>query len=394
MLDLEKCRKEGNAIKWLSTAHLTCDLYNSFLNPLMPFIAAKLGFTMTIATIIMGISHICSNLLQPIFGFFADNIYKRFFIFWGVLLSSIFIPLAILAPNIFLLTMFMVLGSLGGSLFHPQAFGFINYFSKSSCTNNMGLFICFGAIGFALGPLVVTFIMQYAGLEKIIYTSIFGLIVTAVMFVFVPKLSNIPRKPEPHKDFLASLKELLSNKQIDILIVIATMKALITMSFNILLPFLWKEMGHSPFYIGCALFLFIFVGSISSYISPHVERKYGAALVIYFSMLATLPLVVLFCMFLDKPVISLIIYAITGFTTNFAQPVIVVLAQETLPKYKSLVSGFMNGFCWGIVAVTLSFIGVVAQKIGIINVLLILSTIPAICSFFVKYLNFSTKSAE
>ena len=99
-------------------------------------------------------------------------------------------------------------------------------------------------------------------------------------------------------------------------------------------------------------------------------------------------------MFLDKPVISLIIYAITGFTTNFAQPVIVVLAQDTLPKYKSLVSGFMNGFCWGIVAVTLSFIGAVAQKIGIINVLLILSTIPAICSFFVKYLNFSTKSAE
>lgn len=67
-----------NAIIWLCLAHLLADVYSGFLNPIMPFIAAKLGFSMAIATIIISISHICSSMLQPIFGFFADNILKRF----------------------------------------------------------------------------------------------------------------------------------------------------------------------------------------------------------------------------------------------------------------------------------------------------------------------------
>ena len=69
------------AIIWLCLGHLIADVYSGFLNPIMPFIAAKLGFSMAIATVIISISHICSSMLQPVFGFFADNILKRFFIF-------------------------------------------------------------------------------------------------------------------------------------------------------------------------------------------------------------------------------------------------------------------------------------------------------------------------
>ena len=108
------------AIVWLSLAHLVCDVYGGFLNPVMPFIAAKLGFTMALATVLVAIAQICSNMLQPIFGFFADNILKRFFVFWGVILASVFIPLAPSAPNVTVLVLFMILGSLGGSFFHPQ----------------------------------------------------------------------------------------------------------------------------------------------------------------------------------------------------------------------------------------------------------------------------------
>ena len=109
-----------NAIIWLCLAHLLADVYSGFLNPIMPFIASKLGFSMAIATVIISISHICSSMLQPIFGFIADNTLKRFFIFWGLILASLFIPLTPAAPNIFVLLIFMILGSLGGSFFHPQ----------------------------------------------------------------------------------------------------------------------------------------------------------------------------------------------------------------------------------------------------------------------------------
>ena len=72
-------KSNNSAILWLSVAHLVNDVYTGFLNPLMPFIAAKLGFTMGLATVLVAITQICSNLFQPVFGFFADN--KRSIVF-------------------------------------------------------------------------------------------------------------------------------------------------------------------------------------------------------------------------------------------------------------------------------------------------------------------------
>ena len=385
-------KQTQKAILWLCAAHLTCDIYTGFLNPIMPFIAAKLGFSMAVAAVIISVSHICSSMLQPIFGFFADNILHRFFIFWGLILVSAFIPLTPNAPNIPVLLIFMILGSLGGSFFHPQAMGFVNKFSglnnKDShiTSNNMGIFISIGSLGFACGPLIAALITQVLGLGVISVTSILGLILALLMFLFVPKLSLIEKKPE-HKEFVTTFKEIFSNNQMDLLMLIAMMKSLITNSCSILLPFLWKGMGYTPFYIGLALFLFVFAGSIGSFLSPKVENIVGSKPIIYFSMCATFPMMVAFALtYKTHSVLSMLIFAFIGFTTMLAQPVVMVWAQRTLPRYKSVVAGFINGFCWGIVALCMSLLGAVAQKFGIITVLVTLSIIPALCSYYVKYL--------
>lgn len=379
-------RNSSSAIIWLSLAHLVCDVYGGFINPIMPFIASKLGFSIALATVFVAIAQICSNMLQPIFGFIADNMLKRFFIFWGVILASIFIPLTTLAPNTCLLVIFMILGGLGGSFFHPQSMGFINKFSEKDCSDNMGLYISLGSFGFALGPLLAAYILQVAGMDKLFFTSIFGLILAFMMFKFVPKLSNTEKKPA-HKEFFKSFKEILSNNQMCFLMLIAMMKSLITNGSCILLPFLWKNMSYKPFYIGYALFIFVSAGAIGSFLSPKLEKIIGSKPVIYLSMWGTLPLMFIFaCIYKTCPVLSLVIFALIGFVTMLAQPVVLVWAQRKLPEYKSIVAGLTNGFCWGIVALCMSFLGAVAQKFGIMNVLLALSTVPALASYFVKYL--------
>lgn len=383
---MEGIKTTKKAIIWLCLAHLTCDIYTGFLNPIMPFIASKLGFSMAIATVIISISHICSSMLQPLFGFFADNMLKRFFIFWGLILVSLFIPLAPMAPNVPILLVCMILGSLGGSFFHPQSMGFVNRFSAGNCANNMGTFISMGSVGFAFGPLLAAYITQVLGLEHISFTSILGLTLAFTMFLCVPKLSGGSKAPE-HKAFFNSFREILSNNQMDLLMMIAMMKSLVTNSSCIMLPFLWKSMGYTPFYIGFALFLFVFAGAIGSFLSPRLEKLVGSKPIIYFSMWATFPMLVLFWYtYRAHPIFSLVTFSVIGFTTMLAQPVVMVWAQKTLPEYKSIVAGFINGFCWGTVALCMSVLGAVAQKFGIMNVLILLSLLPAISSYFVKYL--------
>ena len=382
-------KQTKKAILWLCMAHMTCDIYTGFLNPIMPFIASKLGFSMAVAAVIISISHICSSMLQPVFGFFADNILHRFFIFWGLILVSTFIPLTPNAPNIAILIIFMILGSLGGSFFHPQSMGFVNKFSEAgglNTSNNMGTFISIGSLGFACGPLIAALITQVLGLGVISWTSIMGLTLAALMFICVPKLSLIEKKPE-HKEFIKTFKKIFNCGQMNLLMLIAMMKSLVTNSCAILLPFLWKDMGYTPFYIGSALFLFVFAGAIGSFLSPKIEKIAGSKPIIYFSMCATFPMMVGFALtYKTHPILSMLIFATIGFTTMLAQPVIMVRAQKTLPEYKSIVAGFINGFCWGVVALCMSILGAVAQKFGIIIVLVTLSTLPVISSYYVKNL--------
>ena len=374
------------AVVWLSAGHFTADVYSGFLNPIMPFIAAKIGITMAIATVIMGIAQICSSLFQPIFGFFADKMLKRTFIFWGLIFSSLWVPMAPSAHNVYILTLFVILGNLGSSFFHPQALGFIGKFAKGNYVQTMAIFLSLGTIGFSLGPIVSAVVTQHLGLDKIPYTSAVGITLALLMFICVPKLSGTKIRP-PKIKFQKTFTDILTNKFMLILIVTAMMKSLITNSCTILLPFLWKSMGYQPIYIGTALFLFLLFGGISSLLSAKLEKKIGAKPVLYISMIATFPLMFLFVeTYKTHPIISILIFILMGFITMLAQPVTMVMAQNLLPNYKSIVAGFINGFSWGIVAIALTVIGYLAQNYGIAKVLFIVSFIPVVFSYLVHYL--------
>ena len=140
-------------------------------------------------------------------------------------------------------------------------------------------------------------------------------------------------------------------------------------------------MGHTPVYIGVALFLFIFAGGIGSFMSSFAEKFIGTKNVFYISMISTFPLMILFVLtYRQNTIISTLIFLLMGFLTMLATPITMLLAQNSLPEYKSIISGFINGFSWGVVAIAISILGFVAENFGITNVLIAIATIPAICS--------------
>jgi predicted MFS family arabinose efflux permease len=216
--------------------------------------------------------------------------------------------------------------------------------------------------------------------------ALLGVFWAILMFAFVPKFSNETTQ-KPNIDFIKALKDILSNRKLNILNIIAMLKSLMTTSCSILLPFLWKAQGYSKFQIGLALFSFIFLGGIASLLSPKFEHKIGTSNVFYFSMITTLPLTILFMLtYKSMPALSFVIFALMGFVTMFATPITMNLAQNVIPQYKSIIGGFINGFSWGVVAIIMSGVGFIAQNTSIVPVLVGISVIPAICSYLVKFL--------
>lgn len=397
------------AEKWLSCAHLTNDIYTGMLNPLMPFIAEKLSFTLAFATFIISLSHIFASVLQPIIGFFADNSKRRTFIFRGLLMSSIFIPLAPAADNKWIFVVLIVLGSLGSSLFHPQALGLLAKFSefsrksrtsppaclalvpycesfsdKKDVAKTMAIFMGAGSLGFAFGPLVSSTIAQVWGLNKISWVSVIGIICALLMFKFVPKITKFEDE-KPHFGFRKAFGDIFKNRELNLLFFIAMIKTLMINSCTIFLPFLWKGLGYGKIYIGGAIFAFTLAGSVASFISPYVEKKFGTKPVLYFSIVSTLPLLMLFiATYRDFPLVALTAFILAGGFTMMASPVIMVLAQNSAPEYKSIIAGFVNGFTWGVIALIMTILGLVAEKIGIINLLMWVSFVPLIAYGAIK----------
>jgi FSR family fosmidomycin resistance protein-like MFS transporter len=232
-------------INTLSLGHFTIDAYSGFLNPIMPFIAAKIGITMAIATVLISISNLTSSLSQPFFGYVADRWQRRFFIFWGMLFASIFLSCLGVANNIFTLVICLLLGHMGVSFFHPQATSLA--YSNSECKTNskeLSIFIAMGTFGFALGPAISSGITQLWGLEKLPFACVFGLIMAFVLLKNVPKIQTLGEE-KPKVSLLLALKKIFSNKPVSILVFASIVKSFVVSSFQIILPFYWKDINSN-----------------------------------------------------------------------------------------------------------------------------------------------------
>ena len=386
-MDTDKQLQENKkAVIWLTLGHGMADSYSGFINPILPFIVANIGSTLAMATCAMSASQLFSSMMQPVFGFIADKWRKRFFIFWGIIMASVFLSLSGLVHNIWQLALCLILGGVGVGFYHPQATGFVVRYSGKNLAKNMSIFIAAGTIGYSIGPIISSTITQFFGITKMPFAATWGIIFALLVFLCVPKISDHPATQNT-TSFKTALWDIFKNKTVRILIMVSALKSLVTSSFSVLLPFYWKELGYSAFQIGIAVFLFLTVGALGTYLSSKYEKLIGYKNVFYTSLIAPFILTVIFVSLLKlAPVLSFILFILTGFVTMLSVSINMVMAQKTMPRYKSMISGFIGGFSWGVVGVLLPLIGFIAQNIGIIKVLVIISFIPVVLSYFVKYL--------
>ena len=371
------------AANFLAAGHFTVDVYSGFLNPIMPFIAAKIGIGIAITTMLMSISYLLSSLMQPIFGFLSDKYKRRFFIIFGLILIAVFNPLTGVATMPWMLGLFIVLGNLGNGFFHPQATGFSFLFSKGFEGQRIGRFLTLGTLGFAIGPLAASSIVKWYGLESLPYTSIFGIILALLFIKYVPKISHIKDEKQTVGLFDA-FKKIVKNNTTRILIGLSMIKSLVSIVYCLLLPFLWKQIGYGVFEIGLIISIYTLAGALATYTSPYLEKKIGTKKVFILSLVFVAPLTFIMFLTLNSiPLLSISMFIILGFMSFLSSTLNMVLAQRLHPEIKSMISGFIGGFSWGAVGVLLSFFGYIAQKIGIIWLLSGISIIPLIYSYAV-----------
>jgi len=115
----------------LVSGSLTGDFYAAFLTPLLPLFVDKLGLTLTQVGLLAasaGSWPLWSNP-RPVT---LRTIITHAFSFWaGPLLATVFMPLIGVAPSYLVLILFVCMGSIGVSMFHPTAAGMVSQYAGS-----------------------------------------------------------------------------------------------------------------------------------------------------------------------------------------------------------------------------------------------------------------------
>ena len=163
------------------------------------------------------------------------------------------------------------------------------------------------------------------------------------MFLFVPKIKNKQANDGLPK-FYDVLYEIFSCKTTKLLVILSIIKALIQVTFLVLMPFLWKSLNYPPSKIGIIVFLFLTVGSVGTMLSSSVEKYFGTKKTIILSLTMPLPFTLLFVLtYIQFPIISIISFLILGFFIMLSTPINMTLAQKAMPKYKSTIAGLVGG---------------------------------------------------
>ena len=375
---------DKKALIGLSAGHFMVDWYASILVPLYPVITAKLGISLSFISTIIAFGHMLSSMLQPLFGYISDKLKHRTFMFWGLVMASVFIPLTVVSNSAKFLTLFLICGMCGNAFYHPQVTCLVNTFSYNNpkLAKYMGIFLGLGTIGYAIGPVCSSGVVASYGEHALMLFSIPGILTAILIYFVVPKIPT-DTFCKTKDGFFVIMKEILSSKTILGLVLIAVVKSGVSISFGTYMPFLLEKNGFSLNEIGLIVTLFFTISGIATMISPKLEEKIGGANVIRLSFFSILPLTLLTLFVLEKiPVLAAVLFIVTGFFILLSVSVTLVSAQKLVNKNKGVISGIMQGFSWGLGALFLAPMGFVGQYFGVDKILIIMSSIAFLTGIF------------
>jgi FSR family fosmidomycin resistance protein-like MFS transporter len=357
----------------LFLVHFVGDFYVSFVSPLLPVFVEKFSLTMTQVGLMVGISRVLAFVVQPPVGYLADHYRTRFFVLGGPLLAIVFIPLVGIAPAFLALILFVSLGSIGSSMFHPTVAGMVSTYSGRHFGFSMSIFNMGGTLAFAVGPLFITYCVSSYGLWTAPYTMIFGLVVMVLLFKIIPLPQGEGLK---NLGFAGSLSAVLGPvwKSIVLIWIVMVLRTFVAQSFMTFIPVLFAKEGYSLVSIGTMVSLFTVAGAMSGLIAGHLSDKIGYKPIFYSAFGLTTPCLYLLLHLSGNWIYFSIFWA--GFFAMATLPLGVAMAQELAPRGRSMVSSLMMGLTFGTGGMITPVTGMLADVYSIRAVLSFLAIIP------------------
>jgi MFS transporter, FSR family, fosmidomycin resistance protein len=352
----------------MAGAHVCVDGYGNIFAPLLPLLIPKLGLSLAAAGTLTMCFQIAASVAQIGFGRLADRWRPRVLVMVGPVVSVSVLSLVGLATTPVMLGTILVAGGLGAAAFHPPAAALAHRLGGNHPGLAMSVYITGGTLGFSLGPLMFAPFAQRFGLGWTPVLALPGLIVVAFFLTRVPPM---PRHAHEGGGFRA-LRPYA--KPLGLLYAVVVLRTLTAISFSTFIPVMLTNRGLSVSQAASVVAAYLFASGMGGFFGGPAADRFGAKRVIALSLVLATPFLVLAPLFSGWTLVVLL--AAGGFFLQSTLPVNVTFAQSLAPVSAATVSSIMMGFGWGTGGLSVPFVGLVADRIGIATTLSGLALVP------------------
>ena len=381
----EWSRMEKLPLLLMFIGHAWVDASQGILPVVLPKLKEVFSLNYFQVGVIMMVLNVTASVIQPVFGYISDRMRTGWFIPVGILWTALTMGLVGWSDSFLMAVLLVGFAGLGTAAFHPRAM--MTVFLSSGSRRGLGaaIFATGGNLGFAIGPIVGSFLVLGFGLHATVGLLIPGVLLFLIIYLCPGDFLN-RESPERQKTQTRVHQESFNVPWVSLIAVclIVTLRAWVYISIMTYLPMFLQNRGVELKTGSLMLTVFLAGGAIAGLYGGYLSDRIGRRSVIVWSSLLYPILASL--MILSSGSWIWFFAAISGAALLASFSVTVVLAQEMLPRHLGLASGLILGLGFGTGGLGSALSGYLADVFGLTQTVWILAFVPVFCALLAAFI--------
>jgi FSR family fosmidomycin resistance protein-like MFS transporter len=361
-------RIDRRGIGVLAFGHLSVDLVQGAVPPLLPFLVRERGYSYAAAGSLLLFSSLGSSLLQPLLGAIADRVRSSWLMSAGPAIAAAGIGLVATTQSYLATGAALGVASVGIAMYHPEAVRFADYVSRASGRRGAGMsmFAVGGISGWALGPAIVTPAVLIFGLPGIALIAIIPLIAALLLLTqlgYVEQYRPAHTSPASARAAREAMRESRWGA-FTLAASAATARSGVQFGLQAYVPlYLWKELHTSPGSANLVGTMLLGTGAVGAFFGGRIADRYGFRRLVVWSLAVAAPFVAALTLVPTPGVF--ILMGLIGLTMEANFYPLALAAQNAVPRHVGFSAGVTLGVSIGVGAGISALLGVLADLEGL-----------------------------
>jgi FSR family fosmidomycin resistance protein-like MFS transporter len=340
--------------------HTVVDISQNILPVILPLLHVRFGLNYAEVGLVAALLNLSTSVIQPVFGWISDRWGIQWFIPAGIVWTGILMGTVGLVQNYWTLLLVVTLTGVGTAAFHPIASKAAAHASRAQRGLGMSLFSAGGNLGFATGPILMTWLLLWFNLRGTVLLAGLGFLTAGLIHCYRREIEVPFLGPRQRR---AQAEAPIPWAKLSGLCVLITLRSWGSSGIVVFMPLLFMQQGVALSATGRALFVFLFFGALGGMLGGYLSDRVGRQQVIATSLLLYPPLMAA-ALALHGPMRWLLL-GMAGSALLASNSVTVVLAQELLPHHVGIASGLTLGLGFGAGGLGVGVSGLMADLLGL-----------------------------